>query len=177
MLVQALSYNTQKLKVGIFYQGGIIVYVNSSIKQGLIAATADITGGAMPWQTGDYTTITTSNTYGQGLQNTINIDAAATTTPAATACLNYTLNGYDDWFLPNQTELLLLKSARTFVPGLSNTVYWTSWSNESNTARMNDFNPTTPYSPNGQVNGFRCCGLSSPGPGGLVRACRYITFT
>ena len=176
MLIQALSYNSQKLKVGIFYQGGIIVYIDSPNKQGLIVATEDIVGGDMPWESGTYTTISTSNTYGQGLQNTINIDASTSTTPAATACLNYTLNGYDDWFLPNQTEMLYVRDSRTFVSGLSNTLYWSSWSNTSSTARMVDFNPSTPYV-NGLIDGFRCCGVTSPGPGGLVRACRYITFT
>jgi hypothetical protein len=175
MLIQPLSYNTQKLKVGIFYQGGIIVYVDSPNKQGLIVATEDIVGGQMPWQS-DYTTITTSDVYGQGLQNTINIDAAATTTPAATACLSYTSNGYDDWFLPNITEFQLVRSARTFVPNLINSLYWSSFSLASNTARMLDFNPSTPYV-NGITDGIRCCGPSAPGPGGYVRACRYITFT
>ena len=81
---------------------------------------------------------------GQGLQNTINIDASTSSTPAATACLNYTLNGYDDWFLASQWELReMLKNSRIInetalenngnkfkepISGVTGEWYWSSTS-------------------------------------------------
>jgi hypothetical protein len=174
MLIQPLSYNSQKLKVVISYQGGIIVYVNSVLKQGLIVSNEDVSVGYVAWEQQPYTTITTSNTYGQGLQNTINIDASTSTTTAATACLNYTGGGYDDWFLPNATELQYVRTNRIYVSGLSNALYWTSFSSQFNTALCVDFNPSSPYV-GAETNAARD-GSGSP-QGGYVRACRYITFT
>lgn len=178
MLIQPLSYNSQKLKVGIFYQGGIIVYVDSPNKQGLIVGTEDLNPAStfISWEVNPYTVISTSNVYGQGLQNTINIDASTSSTPAATECLNYTGNGYGDWFLPNATEMLYVYQNRQFVPSLTTTLYWTSWSTAFNTAIAFDFNPSSPYVGN-IVGAARQYSISTTPYAGYVRPCRYITFT
>jgi hypothetical protein len=178
MLIQPLSYNTQKLKVGIFYQGGIIVYVDSPNKQGLIVGTEDLNPADtfVSWQLQTYSSVTTSNVYGQGLQNTINIEASATETPAATLCLDYTGNGYGDWFLPNPTEMSYVYQNRQFVPGLTNTLYWTSFSFQFNTATAFDFNPSSPYV-NNLATAARQYSISTTPYAGYVRPCRYITFT
>jgi len=178
MLIQPLSYSSQKLKVGIFYQGGIIVYVDARNKKGLIVGTEDLNPANtfISWEVQPYTTISTSDVYGQGLQNTINIDASTSSTPAPTACLNYTGSGYDDWFLPNTTEMRYVYDNRQFVPGLTNTLYWTSFSTAGNGADAFDFNPSSPYV-NNIATAARQYSLSTTPYAGYVRPCRYITFT
>jgi hypothetical protein len=178
MLIQPLSYNTQKLKVGIFYQGGIIVFVDSKNKQGLIAGTEDISPDDtfVSWQLQSYSAVTTTNVYGSGLQNTINIEASATATPAATLCLDYTGGGYGDWFLPNPVEIKYVFDNKQFLTGLSNTLYWTSHSIAFNTAQAYDFSVSSPYT-NRIANAPRQYSISTTPYAGYVRPCRYITFT
>jgi len=42
---------------------------------------------------------------------------------AFTACADYAVNGYDDWFLPSLDEMLLV---REYAPGFQGVYYWTS---------------------------------------------------
>jgi hypothetical protein len=178
MIIKPISYLTQKLQVGIFYQGGIIVYVDAKNQRGLIVGTEDISPAStfVSWQEQSYSPVTTTNVYGSGLQNTINIEASPTATPAATLCLDYTGGGYTDWFLPNPVEMLYVYQNRQFVSGLTNTLYWTSHSIAFNTAQAFDFNPSSPYV-NNIANPSRQYSLASTPYAGYVRPCRYITFT
>lgn len=174
---------------GSYMQGGFLVWADESTNQGLIVSPTDLSGSECAWQNQPYQSVTTTNTYGSGQTNTTNILASTVATPAAELCDAYSNDGYSDWFLPNQTELLLVFNAynigaidnanirgfRTY-PGAGTQGYWTSYSVASNTARFVDFQVPSSYA--GQVgNGFRDSGPVSPGPGLWVRACRYVTFT
>lgn len=189
MIFQNTILANESLGVGNYYQGGYIAYLDLNLNRGLIVSPTDLSGSQCPWEREPYQTISTSNTYGSGAQNTINILASSSPTPAAELCADYVNEGYNDWFLPNTTEMLLVwnsyfagKLNRANIRGFRNTspptapnLYWTSYSLAFNTAQFVDF--ANPSSYGGQVgNGFRCCGPSSPGPGLWVRACRYITF-
>ena len=165
--------------LGGYYQGGILVYYNPSLQQGLILSVNDLSGSEVAWEAQPYQTVTTTNTYGSGQTNTNNILALTNSTPAAELCDAYTYDGFSDWFLPNTNEML--KVFDTYFLGLLPQAnlrpapYWTSYSLAFTTARFVDFLVPSPYS--GQVgDGFRASGPSSPGPGLWVRACRYVTF-
>ena len=56
------------------------------------------------------------------------------TNNASQYCLDLSLNGYDDWFLPSKNELNLLYLQRNLVGGFGNGEYWSSslyWLTES----------------------------------------------
>lgn len=174
MLVQALSYNTQKLKAGMFYQGGIIVYVNNNKRQGLIAynggfASTDLSFGP----TGDYTQ---NSGYGSGYTNTEN--AYNTLSPASNTALytvwNATFNGYSDWFLPNQEEALILVQTGYYQNLLNYWSYGTIW--------LSDYPPflnpaSYVYDRNFPGGPFLATKFRSETTNRNSIACRYITFT
>ncbi len=177
------------LAVGNYYQGGFVAYLDIPNKQGLIVSPVDLSGSQCAWENEPYQSISTSDTYGSGATNTTNILASSSPTPAAELCDVYSNDGYNDWFLPNKNEMLKvfvayrdgflnranIRGFRTSNPPTTPNLYWTSYSQEFNTAWFVDFaNPSSYINNEGQ--GFRCCGASSPGPGCWVRACRYITF-
>ena len=78
----------------------------------------------------------TSLSIGSGLSNTLAITGAiSSTTTAARRSLDYSVNGYDDWFLPSQGEFsriytnLILRNVGNFNVGAipsRGTLYWTS---------------------------------------------------
>jgi hypothetical protein len=63
-------------------------------------------------------------------------------TVAAKACLEVEINGYDDWHLPSQQEMLLMYE-RLHLSGLGrfddSILYWSSTEHENNTAVSTDF--------------------------------------
>jgi hypothetical protein len=86
--------------------GGYIFYDKGNNSNGwryLEAAPSDI--GSFPW--GCFGTITnlTADSIGSGGNNTIAIAQACGPNNATQQCLNYSLNGYSDWFLPSIDEL------------------------------------------------------------------------
>ena len=193
MLIQPLSYLTsgastgRLIQVGQYYQGGYVAYTSGTYPNqiGLIVAPTDATGSGVGWQAQTYSSVTTNAAYGQGATNTTNIIAqSSTATVAATLCSNYSNDGYDDWFLPSQTELtnvrnnvLLLPNSGSFY-GVGNTpaivgLYWASNSNASNTAFCIDFGSTNTYA--GNVTTVFRDGQTAPGPA-RVRPCRYVTL-
>ena len=167
------------LGLGNYFQGGFIVYLDNTNRQGLIVSPTDLSGSQCAWEKPTYQTVTTTNTYGSGQTNTNNIIALTSSTPAADLCNDYVNDGYTDWFLPNTNEML--KVFTTYYAGLipqanlRTSLYWTSYSLDFNTAQFVDFAVPSSYL-NQTGNGFRDTGPSSPGPGCWVRACRYITF-
>lgn len=193
MLIQPFSFlssgiNTGRLiRVGQYYQGGIVAYVDGTYpnQTGLIIATTDVTGSTTSWQEQTYSTISgLSSAYGSGQTNTTNILAqSSTATIAATLCNDYSIDGYNDWFLPSQTELSYVRGNISLLPNSGSffgvdsapaivSLYWTSYSNAFNTARCIDFGDTGTYVGN-VATAFRD-GVSAPGPA-RVRPCRYVT--
>jgi Protein of unknown function (DUF1566) len=117
-------------KIGQEYQGGIIFYIDSSDKHGLIAAAID-QGDSIEWGCESLNIIGSDETkVGSGLQNTIAIVNGCTSLNiAARVCYDLVLNGYDDWYLPSKDELYLLYKNKNAVGNFANDLvapYWSS---------------------------------------------------
>ena len=140
--------------IGDFAQGGVIIWLTTDGKHGLVAAIEDL--GSFAWSTQNVNTpadnkqplplSTPSAPHGQyypGYQNQqgiIGIDPTLTAYPAFQACENYskTINGvtYNDWFLPSTTELSVMYSFADLINQVSiahggsamnmNAQYWSS---------------------------------------------------
>ncbi len=76
----------------------------------------------------------TSAAIGTGAANTAKIVAACAGVSAAKVANDYSLNGYDDWYLPSQDELAELFKQKAVVGGLTNSVWWSSTQGTSNDA-------------------------------------------
>ncbi len=118
------------LKVGNFYGGGYIFYLDVSGFHGLICNAEDII--QTQWGCNDPDELISGAdgiALGTGEQNTIDI-VTQCTTPfyAAKLCDDMFFQGYDDWFLPSQDEMLLIYSElhENGIGNFTNTQYWTS---------------------------------------------------
>ena len=127
--------------LGESYQGGIIYYLTSSGKQGLIAATQDISSGAV-YQSGNYSNGTQNNTgIGLGSANTdimMTISNSNQSGMAAPLSVSYNGGGYTDWFLPSRDELTMMYQRRNYLTGLASSGerrYWSSTEAISNSSR------------------------------------------
>jgi hypothetical protein len=92
-----------EIKLGDYYQGGIVFYVEGEIgnQKGLIMALQNV--DSCRYATGG-TTIG-SDSEDDGLFNTNKmIEVQPTTADAALACRNYGGGGYNDWYLPAKNE-------------------------------------------------------------------------
>ena len=118
--------------------GGYVFYDQGSVINGwryLEAAPANIQNSI--WGCGDVNIAgATSLAIGSGLSNTNAIVATCTTsTIAAKRCLDHSVNGYNDWYLPSQNEFaqiyqnLIVNNLGNFnvgaIPSFG-TLYWTS---------------------------------------------------
>jgi hypothetical protein len=106
--------------------GGIVFFVTPDGFHGLEAAPADLT--AIEWGC-DGTPIAGADetAIGTGAQNTADILAGCSTTGIAAALADaYTLNGFDDWFLPSKDELNELYLQKNVVGGFNRFGYWSS---------------------------------------------------
>ena len=101
------TVNPDKLKIGDYYGGGVVFFLDKSGKHGLVAAPIDQLRVAEC--DCDITTVTTSDSVGSGMTNTKSIvKQCGAKDNAAFVCSNLNLNGYDDWFLPSIKELELI---------------------------------------------------------------------
>ncbi len=102
--------------------GGIVFYVTDDGIRGLEAAPEDQTSSSgVPWGC-HQTAIDGANGFavGTGAQNTADILAGCGEAGiAARLCNEYTLNGYNDWFLPSKDELDLLYQQNDVVGGFN----------------------------------------------------------
>jgi len=121
--------------IGYYYEGGVVFYffqdgdpgyVDGEY-HGLICAISDQDVG-IQWYNGSYTTTgATATAIGSGQTNTTTIIAEqGAGSYAATVCDNYTVDGYDDWFLPSKGELNKLYLNKDAVGGLASDYYWSS---------------------------------------------------
>ncbi len=119
------------LRIGQFYEGGYIFYLDSTGLNGLVCAPTDV--GSFPW--GCFTFVPgTDTSIGSGQSNTsIMVNACSqTNATAARVCSDWVYNGFDDWFLPSQNELqlvyrnLVISGITTFSSQTAGPPYWTS---------------------------------------------------
>jgi hypothetical protein len=126
------------IAVGESYCGGIIFYVDSTKKHGLIAA-----GNQMLYaKWGCYGKVigTTSTAVGAGQANTLAIiNTCDSTNIAARVCNDLVLNGYSDWFLPSKGELELLYKNKALFRGIKTDYYWSSTEVDDGKAACQDF--------------------------------------
>ncbi len=107
--------------------GGIVFYITEGGLHGLEAAPADQSSDAEWGCYGTSISGADGTAVGKGAQNTADILAGCSEAGiAAEIADDYTLNGYDDWFLPSKKELKLLYQQKTVVDGFANYYYWSS---------------------------------------------------
>ena len=90
--------------------GGIVFYVDESGEHGLVSALEDLPG-TYEWGCYGISTGANGQGIGTGYQNTMDIVNSGCFTDnggitAAQATLDADINGYNDWFLPSQGELI-----------------------------------------------------------------------
>jgi hypothetical protein len=125
--------------------GGIIFYVNGS--SCLEAAPSD--QGRVVWSNiQDVLIGTTGTAIGTGQANTNAIIAqSGHTASTAQLCANYSLNGYNDWFLPSKGELNLMYT-NLRVAGLGGfnvgMDYWSSSEGNNENAWLQNFSAGSP---------------------------------
>ena len=144
--------------IGQYYQGGIIIYIDSTGQHGLIADTEDLSLD-IQWYDGTYIlTGATGTAIGTGLINTNAIIAAQGSGSiciygpmeqnecyAAQLCAGSTLVGadggiYEDWFLPSKDELNQLFEHKTEIGGFGDNHYYLSSTEiDANNAWAQDF--------------------------------------
>jgi len=116
----------QTLFVGMHYQGGIIVFVDSSGQHGLIVAENDI-AGTYAFQPSGYTSVPGAQSYYDGQANTTALVPVMGATSAAGKCDSYVAGGFSDWYLPSQAEIQLVFQNAYVVGNLDlGAVFWTS---------------------------------------------------
>ena len=82
----------------------------------------------------------TSTKIGMGYMNTMKIATYNVEgITASEACLSYTVNGYDDWFLPSKDELYAMYLALSWLGGIRNKSFWSSSESTSGHACYLDF--------------------------------------
>lgn len=120
-------------EIGDEYGGGIIFYLDSTGKHGLVCSLADISTG-IRWYNGSYIeTNATLSEIGRGDENTEKIIAAqGIGNYAASICRMYNGGGYADWVLPTLKDTDMMYE-NLHLNGLGNfnteTDYWTSTEN------------------------------------------------
>ncbi len=101
----AAGATTESDYIGLFYQGGVIFYVNTTDGTGLVCAVSDASS-TMMWSSAFNITNATGKAIGTGQSNTTKIISSdGSNAAAAYYCGTLTLNGYSDWFLPSKGEL------------------------------------------------------------------------
>ena len=115
------SWNLSNLtnpSIGDFYEGGVVFYIDSINKTGLIASITQLQS-SLAWGCQGVNISGNSTTLGSGQQNTIDIIANSCISPAAEYCNNLISNGYDDWYLPSLDELNELYLNKNLINNVS----------------------------------------------------------
>ena len=125
-----LGGESNKIKVGDYYMGGIVFYVEPSGLHGLVISLKD--QGSLAWGSrGNLRGALSAGLYG-GLNNTLQ----AKNLSMQKSCLNYmSSDGYGGWYLPSIRELAKVNLNKVIVntaitnnggDSISNTLYWSS---------------------------------------------------
>ena len=128
----------RSLTAGMNYLGGKIAYIlspgdpgyDASVPHGLIVSVTDL--GNVVWALTAYQATSvpggTGTDLGTGSANTDKIIAqnGVGSDYAAGLARAYNGGGYTDWYLPSQTELLILSNNRSLFGGLEADYYWSS---------------------------------------------------
>lgn len=127
--------------VGELFGGGIVFWVSPDGQHGLIASLNDLDGGSgYIWSNVDSIAIgATAQSLWDGLSNSNAIISQTNhTTSAAKLCLDYSNDGFDDWYLPALDEINLIYNVRYMINktlesdidnttmGLVHLAYWSS---------------------------------------------------
>ena len=122
--------------------GGKVFYITEGGLHGLEAAQVD--QASAQWGCRGTSIVGTSSEVGTGAANTAKIIAGcAEANTAAKVVDAYSLNGYDDWYLPSKDELDLLYDQKTVVGGFdsySHIKYWSSTQLDSTSVWIQYFN-------------------------------------
>jgi hypothetical protein len=130
--------------------GGIVFYITNGGLNGLEAAPVDQSAGA-PWGCQGMLLFANGTAIGDGAQNTADILAGCVDLGiAARLADNYSLNGFNDWFLPSQDELNELYLQRAVVGGFTTAFFWSSSEGFAVSAWGQDFNDGSVF--NGDKN-------------------------
>jgi hypothetical protein len=170
------------IPIGTSYGGGIVFAVQSDMVY--ISSMADLTsstGGTndIKWGCqGTYIAGATNDTWGGGYSSSLAIEAGCVqTNVAAKFALSASINGYDDWYLPNSTELLEMYSQRNVIGGFVTAsysgnfpYYWSSINTTADYGDMVNFNGGGLSNVNTKGNNYRARAIRSV-------SCSSITTT
>jgi hypothetical protein len=124
--------------------GGIIFYDKGNNSNGwryLEASPVNL--GNAQWGLYKVNVSGTKTGIGEGKRNTeliiAEINKRGETGKAAQLCMAYSLNGYNDWFLPSRDELAELYKQRGCLGIKSRDFFWSSSQNSNDSARYQDF--------------------------------------
>jgi len=137
------------LAIGDPYQGGIIFYLDGTGQHGLIRAVdaglgIGDTNNFYAWadNTSNPNYVLTNavgTAIGTGQSNTNLILAADPNSQAAKYCADYSINGYDDWYLPSNDEMLAMFTNGQYPPSIGQVPYaWTSTEFDASSAYLCD---------------------------------------
>ena len=124
------------LKIGDFYQGGIITYFFKENdpgyvkgeQHGFVVSAEDVSKSTF-WGCPNLSILKARNEYiGAGLANSAEIiRMCSTPNSAARLCANYSYGGYSNWFLPSKDELNEIYLQADKIGGIDKTdLYWSS---------------------------------------------------
>jgi len=124
---EVIDFKTDSFRIGLFYEGGKIFYIDPSGEHGLISALSDYQSN-VPWYSSSFTgTLAMGNELGEGKFNTARIvNELGEGEYAAYVCYSLSLSGYHDWYLPSFRELILMFENRDIIGGFGNECYWSS---------------------------------------------------
>lgn len=133
------------------YLGGLIFYIDTTDCSGLLAASSDQSNGAKWGCYGQDINGADGYVVGSGAQNTVDIqNGCADLNKATNYCVDLTVAGNSDWFLPSKNELnwMHINLKQRGLGAFENDVYWSSSEQDNNTAWTQNFTDGNQYSVN-----------------------------
>jgi len=120
---EEVDESCETLQIGDFYEGGVVYYIFSpddgmgyveGETHGLISFVRDL--GDIQWRPSGQTEEIQVWAYGPGIENTqLIVNAYGPGNYAAYVCYDLGENGYNDWYLPDEDELRLLREQKEII--------------------------------------------------------------